>query len=277
MLAAAIFLYFCNKFVTKNTVFCMKDVLFSVPELLNQGKSFVLCTVIETLGSTPRKEGARMIVFPEGNILGTVGGGAIELQAMQQAQEVMKSGKPIKIKFKLEENLQMQCGGMMELYFEPFFANRKLYIFGAGHVGREVGRYAAELGFNVSFIDHRADIYDEFSSSYAQCIVGDYVDSLAQIEFSPRDFVVITTPKHEFDQQLLGRLAQLDLAYLGMIGSKRKVAETSKNLLDAGQVTQEQLSRVNMPIGIPFRAETPAEIAISIIAKIIDIKNSPHS
>ncbi len=251
----------------------MKDILYQLPELSRQGKAFVLCLVTETQGSTPRKEGARMLVFSDGSILGTIGGGSVEMQAIAEARQVLESGKPAKIKYQLEDDLQMHCGGNMEIYFEPFFEELKLYIFGAGHVGRELGKYAREFGFSVIFIDHRPGIYKEFESSYAKCIVDDYVQSLSTIKFSTRDFIVITTPKHEYDENLLEKLATEKLAYLGMIGSKRKVAEVRKRLLAEKALTEEQLDFVDMPIGIPFHAETPAEIAISIVAKLIDVKN----
>ncbi|MBE0663897.1 MAG: XdhC family protein [Bacteroidales bacterium] len=252
----------------------MKDILYQLPELQRQGKPFVLCLVTEAQGSTPRKEGARMIVFNDGSIMGTIGGGSIEMQAIAETLLALESGKPFKKKYQLEDDLQMHCGGNMEIYFEPFFEELKLYIFGAGHVGREVGKFAREFGFSVIFIDHRSEIYKEFESAYAKCIVDDYVQSLAKINFSARDFVVITTPRHEYDENLLGKLAKEKLAYLGMIGSKRKVAEARKRLLTENILTEDQLNFVDMPIGISFYAETPAEIALSIVAKLIDVKNT---
>lgn len=251
----------------------MKDILSQIPEYLEQGRAFVLCLVTEAQGSTPRKEGARMLVFTDGSIIGTIGGGSVEMQAIAEAKKVLETGKPFKKKFQLEQDLQMQCGGNMEIYFEPFFEQLKLYIFGAGHVGREVGKFAKEFGFRIIFVDHRPDIFKEFESAYAKYITDDYVRSLATISFSDRDFVVITTPKHEYDEKLLEQLAKQKLAYLGMIGSKRKVAEARKRLLAEKALTEEQLDFADMPIGIPFHAETPAEIAISIVAKLIDVKN----
>jgi xanthine dehydrogenase accessory factor len=252
----------------------MDDILFQLPELKRQGNAFVLCLVTDTEGSTPRKTGARMLVFSDGSIMGTIGGGAVEMQAIAEAKELIAGGKPFKKQYQLEDDLQMHCGGHMEIYFEPFNPELKLYIFGAGHVGREVGYYASGLGFKVIFIDHRADIYKEFDSRFAECMVGDYFVSLEKITFTARDFVVITTPKHEYDENLLEKLAKIKLAYLGMIASRRKVAEARKRLLSEKALTEEQLDFADMPIGIPFHAETPREIAISIVAKLIDVKNS---
>ncbi len=252
----------------------MNDILLQIPSLLSQGKPFVLCLVTASSGSTPRKEGARMLVLEDGTIIGTIGGGSIELKASADARGMLANGKPGNKKYQLDDDLQMHCGGSMEVYFEPFYPHNKLYIFGAGHVGREVGRYAAELDFKVVFIDHRPDIYKEFECGYAECKVNHYLESLQYIEFTDRDFVVITTPKHEYDESLLEHLAKKQLAYLGMIGSKRKVAEARKRLLNEKALTEAQLDFVDMPIGIPFNAQTPKEIAISIVAKLIDAKNS---
>ncbi|MFP4557562.1 MAG: XdhC family protein [Bacteroidales bacterium] len=252
----------------------MKDFLFQLGQLKEQGKAFVLCIITEAKGSTPRKEGAKMIVFDDGTISGTVGGGSIEKQVIDDALQVLRNGKPFKKNFQLEEDLQMHCGGSVEVYFEPFNKDLNLYIFGAGHVGREVGRFASDLDFKVIFVDNREGIYTEFQSNYAQCITSDYFNAIDEIKFTERDFAVITTPNHEYDEQIMARMAKFDLAYVGMIGSKRKVAEARKHLLDKNVLTEEQLNSVDMPIGIPFNAETPREIAISIIAKLIDVKNS---
>jgi xanthine dehydrogenase accessory factor len=252
----------------------MKDIFFQIAELKEQNRAFALCIVTEASGSTPRKEGAKMLVFDDGTISGTVGGGSIEKQAIVQALEVISNGKPLKKKYMLEADLKMQCGGSMEIYFEPFNKDLNLYIFGAGHVGREVGRFAADLGFKVIFIDNREGIYNEFQCTYAQCITNDYFKTIEATEFTIRDFIVITTPNHQYDEQIMWRMAKKDLAYLGMIGSRRKVAEARKRLISENVLSEEELNRVDAPIGIPFNAETPREIAISIVAKLIDVKNT---
>lgn len=252
----------------------MEDILFELPHIRAEGRPFVLCIVTETEGSTPRKEGAKMVVFEDGRILGTVGGGSVEQQAIADALAVLQSGKPLQKYYELEEDLNMQCGGRVSIYFEPVEKDLNLYIFGAGHVGREVGVYASGLGFRVHFVDNRPAIFDEFDAAYAEKISGDYLDVASKLELSPRDFVVITTQGHAFDEALLEILAPRQLMYLGMIGSRRKVSEARKRFLEQDKLTAEQLDRVDMPIGLPFRAETPREIAISIVARIIDVKNT---
>ncbi len=252
----------------------MNDILFQLTDILQQGRPFVLCMVTEASGSTPRKQGARMIVFGDGSIIGTIGGGPVELACIDHAKKVLDTAKPDKLNFKLDTDLSMQCGGNMEIYLEPFFGDSKLYIFGVGHIGREVGKLANGFGFSVIYIDHRPDIFGEFDCSYARCIGGDYVETAEKLSFNQRDYVVIATPKHDFDAETLKALAGKELAYLGMMGSKRKVAAIRKNLLENKQLNETQLAKVDMPIGIPIRCETPAEIALSIVAKLVDVKNS---
>ncbi len=252
----------------------MNDILLNIPELTEKGIPFVLCIVTRAEGSTPQKTGARMLIFQDGSSLGTIGGGAIELQAIEYASKMMETTTPSVRQFQLHDELQMQCGGKMEIYFEAFGRPVRLFIFGAGHIGRALGKYAETVGFKVTFIDNREGIYESFDSDYADCITCDYIESLDNISFTDRDFVALTTPKHEYDENLLEKLATKNLAYLGMIGSKRKVALARKRMIHENILTEAQLDKVDMPIGIPFNAKKPEEIAISIIAKMIDIKNT---
>lgn len=251
----------------------MDDVIFDLEKYKNQKTPFVLCIVTEAEGSTPREAGAKMLVFADGSIKGTIGGGAIERKSIEIALQVLKRGLPLHQSFELENDVGMICGGRTSIYFEPIKPQLRLFIFGAGHVGREVGNLAHSLGFHVCFVDNRPEIYNEFDSSYAQCLAGDYIELAESLDLKSNDMVLITTQGHAFDGVVLEALAPKQLLYLGMIGSKRKVGETSEKLLAGGKVTKEQLALVDMPVGIPIKAETPLEIAVSIAAKLIDVKN----
>lgn len=255
----------------------MTDLLFQLSDLKDKGKPFVVCILVKTEGSTPRKAGAKMVVFGDGTTLGTIGGGTIEKKSVQRAIEVLKLGAPCLATYELEQDLNMRCGGYAEVYFEPMNLCYNLFIFGAGHVGREVGRIAVQFGFSIVYFDNRTNIFNEFDLNGAKTIMAQYERINEHIEVSPYDFAVICTPNHEWDELVLSQLITKEMAYIGMIGSKRKVAETRSSLLKKRVATENQLNRVNMPIGIPFKAETPAEIALSIVAKLIDVKNSLHS
>lgn len=251
----------------------MTDTIFQLSEYQDNNIPFTLCIVTETSGSTPRKAGAKMLVFADGSSKGTIGGGAVERKALEDAIICLKSGKPNKIRYLLEKDLSMQCGGAVEIYFEPFLCKPDLFIFGAGHVGREVGFYAETLGFNVHFIDFRPELLNTITIPGAVCHEGNFIETIDNLSLNPNSYVVISTPSHESDEALVLKLAKLDLAYLGLIASNRKAARISKFAIENQILTEEQLANVNMPIGIPFHAETPREIAISIVAKLIDVKN----
>ncbi|MEI6766355.1 MAG: XdhC/CoxI family protein [Bacteroidota bacterium] len=245
-----------------------------IDEIRNSGRSAVLCIITETTGSSPRKAGSKMIVFNDGTIKGTIGGGAIEFQAIQEALTLIGKTEPVKKIYQLEQDLGMHCGGTMEVFFEPFGPRNSLYIFGAGHIGRVLARFAHDLGFRITLFDNRPEIFNEFDTSAYSCIDGDYLENIKNTAFDSNTFVVIVTHKHIHDEDILEACAKKDHAYLGMIGSRRKVAEATKRFLENKLMTEQQISEVNMPIGISMKVETPEEIAISILAKLIDVRNS---
>ncbi|MFH1118885.1 MAG: XdhC family protein [Bacteroidota bacterium] len=235
----------------------------------------VLCIVTATAGSTPRKAGSKMIVYQDGSSKGTIGGGSIEYQVIKEASALISGGGNIQVKkFKLLEDLSMQCGGSMEIYFEPIACLPKLYIFGGGHIGKALAGYATGLGFHPVVIDPRQGIFDDWVLTGGELLYGDYLEMAGTLEFNDNTYAVIVTHQHESDEKLLHFCALKEFAYLGMIGSRRKVGEIRKRAIEEGKLTPDILSGVDMPIGIPFAAETPAEIAISIIAKVIDVKNT---
>ena len=243
-------------------------------QLILENKEAVMCIITHTSGSSPRKAGSKMIVLPGRNIIGTVGGGSIEYQAITDALEVLRSGIPLKKQYDLEDDLGMHCGGQVEIYFDPIRPLIDLYIFGAGHVGRVVARYALDFGFRITLFDEREAIFSEFDASPYHCVAEDYFAAIEKAEFTESTFSVIVTPQHAYDEKIVTLLARKPFAYLGMIGSKRKVAEVKKNLIDKHGFTEEEINRLDMPIGIKFNAETPEEIALSILAKLIDVKNT---
>jgi len=250
------------------------NIYHQISELIKENKAAVLCVITATTGSSPRKAGSKMIVFADRKISGTIGGGSIEFQAITDALEALKAGLPFKKNYQLEEDLAMHCGGTVEVYFEPIKSSADLYIFGAGHIGRVVARYALDFGFRVTIFDQREEIFKEFDSEPYHCICENFFTAMEKASFTENTFSVIVTPKHEYDERIVMILAKKPFAYLGMIGSKRKVAEVKKNMLENNGFTQQEIDRIDMPIGVKFNAETPEEIAISIIAKLIDIKNS---
>jgi len=244
-----------------------------IPAFLSRHKSAALCIVTATDGSTPRKMGSKMLVAPDGTIEGTVGGGAIEQQVIDDALEAMRIQKPIKKFYHLEEDLRMQCGGSVEVYIEPIGRRPDLYIFGAGHVGKALAGFARQVGFEITLLDFRAINFTEEEKEAYRFIHGDYFETIDMIDFDENTYIAIMSPTHEHDFELLARMGKKPFAYLGMIGSKRKVAKAKERLLSEKNYTQEEIDAVDMPMGLPMAAETPEEIAISILGKMIDVRN----
>ena len=249
------------------------DIFLEINEARKGNKKVALCTIIETKGSTPRKAGSKMLVYEDKSISGTIGGGNIELKIIEKAIEVIEKSSSGKFVFDLDDDLDMQCGGYVEVFIESLNQKNDLIIFGAGHVGKSVARFASQLGFDITFVDKRKNIISDVDIQNNKFINKEYFDAFEDIDFTDKSFIIVTTPNHEFDQEVTALCIKKPHAYLGMIGSKRKVATTKSNLIKKG-FSEKEIEKVDMPIGIKFNAQTPDEIAISIVAKLIDVRNS---
>ena len=252
----------------------MEDVFAKIIELKHAGVNSALCTLTETKGSVPRKAGSKMIVTESGEIYGTVGGGNIEMQIIEKAGQVIKANSPAKFFFNLEENLEMHCGGSVEVFIEPMKTLDELVIFGAGHVGMALARLARNFGFNLTLVDDRESLLVIAEGEGFSTIKDDFIHAAQDLQTSKKTYLVVTTPKHKYDEEVTAALGKKHFKYLGMIGSRKKVALAAENFKEKYQMSDTQIDNINMPIGIPFNAQTPEEIAISILAKLIDVKNS---
>lgn len=252
----------------------MEDILFKITELKKSGKKAALCIIVETTGSSPRKAGSKMLVLEDGSIYGSIGGGTLEYKVIEDAQKILLENTPGKFVYELEEDLSMHCGGSAEIYIEPIIPSLRLFIFGAGHIGKALAKYAPEFGFSVILIDPRKEIIEQSDPKCVELICEDFAIAVNKLNFDRHSFIVILTPKHAYDEEVLALCAKREFAYLGMIGSKTKVALARKRLIEEKILNQRELDKVDMPIGIKFNAQTPEEIAISILAKLIDVKNS---
>lgn len=203
-----------------------------------------------------------------------MGGGSLEKEAMETAVEMIKKNIPGKFIYELKDDLDMSCGGKVEIFIEPIVQTNRLFIFGAGHVGKAVAELATHLGFAITMLDERDGIFQEFEIQDAITIQNDYITAIDGLEFNNNTYIVVVTPKHIKDEEVTAMCATKPHAYLGMIGSKNKVAAARENFLKKYQLTSEQINKIDMPIGIKFNALTPAEIALSIVAKLIDVKNN---
>lgn len=251
----------------------MELIYNKILNILKTGQIAALCTVVSTKGSTPLKTGAKMIVWENGSIFGTIGGGPLEHDTVQDAVHVMKNKRPQLFLHNLKVQHEMCCGGSMEIYIEPLMPANKLFMFGGGHVGNAVVKHALDLDFEITVIDSREDIFNDWGFTGFRKVTGDYPKMLPTLPYDYNTFIVIATLDHPTDNEVLAFCISRPHCYLGMIGSKKKVATMKENLLSQGIAGEEELSRVDMPIGLDINAVTADEIAVSIVAKLILEKN----
>lgn len=340
----------------------MRDILRALTAALEQDRDLVLCSVVETRGSTPQKAGAAMLVFPDGSQLGTLGGGCVEAEVKQRSLAGFEQRKPEILTFHLDDNYGWDdgliCGGRMRIVAEPlhgrcdlsyFAAFRelvecghgcteavvleatpaacaaarmvfgparelaaarhvdepppktrenvrplaerprpatrdgvaylpvlprcRLVIVGAGHVGQAVAQLAAATDFDVWVIDDRTGYANsERFPAAERIIVGDFHSVLTELPITPHTYCIVVTRGHSHDEEALSRLVRRGAAYLGMIGSKRKVRLIYDDL-EATGVPRELLDRVRAPLGIDIGSQTVPEIAVSIVAELIAHRN----
>lgn len=244
-----------------------------IARLSAEGRAFVLATVVESAGSTPQKPGSKMVVLPDGTLRGTVGGGAIEHQIVAAARELFASQEASKlIETHLTHDLGMCCGGKMKVFLEKHAAAARLWVFGAGHVGREIARLAHATGFRVTVVDERPEWASRERLPEVEALaVRNPADMARELAGGPDCYFCITTHDHPLDQAVLEALLDKPAAYLGVIGSRRK-AERFKMRLTAAGFPAEALARVRSPMGLPINALTPQEIAVSIVAELIQVR-----
>lgn len=214
----------------------MKELFEQILHALERGENVVLCSILASSGSAPRGAGAKMAVFLDGTALGTIGGGAVERIAQQQALELFRTGASYCQAFCLAPNqvndIGMICGGTVMVYFR--------------------------------FFDHCSPQ----DAALVRAILELLQSGQDEVHITPRDYVVIMTPGHQADREVLLQAMKTPACYVGCIGSRHKIASTNQYLMDNG-VEEAELSRIHAPIGITIFAETPEEIAISIAAELI--------
>ncbi len=348
-----------------------------VKQRIEEGETLAIATIVSTLGSTPREVGAKMVVTASGEILGTIGGGCGEAQAVREAVEVIRARRPAMVKVELmddiESNSPAVCGGVLNAFIDPWWndpsaicrqltdallqvqnegaaavlatvvkadncpdiapgdkcfirdgavkvgnirnrhlleallpeaenrllneecrqitlalpgtdgkvdvffdvitAVRKVVIVGAGHLAIPLVKFAKILGFHVTVLDDRV-IYanrERFPDA-EEVLVGDMAATLRGIEITPQTYIVLITRGHQYDEPCLREVLQSPAKYIGMIGSKRRIKACFIRFRDEERIPEELLKRVYAPIGLDIKAESPEEIALSIIAEMVKVR-----
>ena len=251
------------------------NIFQSLAELEKSNSSGALCMIIRSRGSTPRHVSSKMLVYPDGHILGTVGGGEVENRVIKEALLAMQDNKPRLLEYNMTDPDRGDpgiCGGQLEIYVEPIIPKPILVVVGVGHVGKAVAHLAKWLGFVVAVCDDRPDFCTPESVPEADIYLPIALEELSQkMDISPWTYLVLTTRGMDVDVVGLPSLLETNAAYIGVIGSKRRWAMTVKALISMG-VSEEKLKQVYTPIGLDIHPETPEEIAVSIMAEIILIR-----
>ena len=254
----------------------MGDIFEEIVRIRSEGDSAALATVIKTKGSTPREEGSKMLIRSDGTILGSIGGGSLEAQVCREAMEVIREARQKLLHFDLagEEIAEdgMLCGGNMDILVEPISAQPTLYIFGAGHISFSISKIAKMAGLKVVVIDNRAEFANIKRFPEADEIVAeDFSEVFSKLKINRSSYIVIVTRGHKLDEEVLEWAVRSEANYVGMIGSRKKKKAVFSNLQSKG-ISKELLESVHAPIGLDIHAETPEEIAVSIIAEIIKVR-----
>ncbi len=254
----------------------LRDIFQAIARLLEEGKSGALITIVETVGSTPRKAGAKMLVTEDGRLIGTVGGGCVEADLVAYAKQVMKQGRPamfeVDLTAKTQDENDMLCGGKMKAFIEPIVAEEKLLIFGGGHISRALHEFAAKVGFRVTVTDDRPEFANTERFPLAADVLAIPFEKQAEaVKVDEHTYVVIATRGHSYDELCMEIALRTPARYIALVGSRTKVALFKKNLRDKG-FREEELERVVCPAGLDLGAETPEEIALSIVAQMIAVR-----
>jgi xanthine dehydrogenase accessory factor len=247
-------------------------------ELLRQGRPVTLCTIIKKRGSSPRNEGAKMLIDSDGNTYGTVGGGGMERRLIREALKVLAEEKPRIIAFALGVEpgegaipIDSRCGGEVKIFMDIVKPDPRLIVIGSGHIGKPLAHLAHEAGFETIVVDDAPTTTRERFPNAAEIHDGPFETEISGLETIPADYVAIVHGESWYELTTLRGLLPRKLAYVGLLGSKRKAEKISEGLVSEGLLADD-VARIVSPIGIDIGAETPEEIAVSIVAELIKVR-----
>lgn len=254
----------------------MRSIYQALAELENKNVPATLCTVVRSQGSTPRNSTSKMLVYEDGDFIGTVGGGELENRVFEQAMAAMIDGKPRLLEYNMADPKRGDpgvCGGTVEVFVEPILPAPTLVVIGGGHVGKAVAHLAKWLDFRVAVTDDRPEFLTPEANPDADVFYECKMEELPEkLKINNQTYLVLTTRGVVVDAPGLPLLLESDAAYIGVIGSKRRWKMTTDKLKEMG-VSEEKIARVHSPIGLELQAETPEEIAVSIMAEILMLRS----
>src|ERR1700735_1842783 len=256
------------------------DIYEEVVRLRKLGQKCALATIVQVRGSIPSYESAKLLVREDGSIMGTVGGGCVEGEVWAAAREVIDTEKPKHLTFSLGQDASddngLICGGQLNIFVEPVIPQPRAYIFGGGHVSKSISQVATLAGFATVIIDDREafankERFPEAEETYAD----EYESVFPKLPITTTSYVIIVTRGHRDDMRVLRWAVTTPAKYIAMIGSKRKTISVVHELEKEG-FAREAFEKIFAPMGLEIGAESPEEIAISVVAEMIAFGGAPE-
>jgi xanthine dehydrogenase accessory factor len=256
----------------------VKDVLEAALRAEESGEPAALVTVVATEGSTPQKAGAKMLVYPDGRIVGTIGGGCVEAEMTWRARQAIETRKPQMASYDLTADQAgedgLVCGGRMQVFIEPVEGTPTLCLFGAGHVAQPLARMAKASGFRVEVVDDRVKFANRDRFPDADLVlVEEFSAAAPHLTLGRNSYAVVVTRGHKGDSEALEAVIGKGLRYVGLLGSRPKLVHLVAGLEEKG-VALEALGEIRCPLGIEIGAVSPEEIAVSILAEMIAVRRA---
>ena len=255
------------------------DIYQVIVDFRKKGVKAALATIVDKSGSAPLPPGFKCLVLETGKVIGTIGGGIIESKVVTIAKDVIRDKQPRLLSYDLSgmnvKGATPLCGGSIKVFVEPISNTDSVIVFGAGHIGKILAKILNLVDFRVIVIDDRKDYANQKNFPTAdRIIVSESKKAFGKIVVDDSTFIIITTRGHTIDREIIEWALSTSAKYIGMIGSTRKFDLFSEDLLKKG-ITKKQLAKVHTPIGLEIHAKTPAEIAVSIVAEMVKIRNKP--
>lgn len=255
----------------------MFEVLRAINEATEKRQPLAVATIVRVDRSAPREVGAKMAVSPDARIAGTIGGGPLEALVIEEAVKALAEGKPKLVEYNLDpdeaHNIAMMCGGNVQVFIDVIAPREELIILGGGHVGQRIASIAHAIGMPHVVVDDREEFANRKLFPHAsKVIVTDFKDVFDKIRPTDRTFIVIVTRCHAWDIECLELSMKTDARYIGVIGSKNKTRKVIEILREKGLDPLAD-PRVYAPIGLALGDNSPGEIALSIMAEIVELKS----
>lgn len=255
------------------------EIISRLSKLLGDGKAAVLCTLIGKEGSGPRSLGAKMLIDPEGNTLGSIGGGDMERKLVEESKEVLKNGEPKILTFAMGVEpignaipVDSKCGGVVRVFMDVIKPHPRLIIVGSGHIAKPLADLAEKVGFEIVVVDDAETATRERFPTAKELRSGPFGEEIKNL-IRPSDYVAIVHGETLYELEALRAALRPQPAYIGLLGSVNKVNQHKEQLMGEG-FSREEVEFISAPIGLPIGAETPEEIAVSIVAELIRKRRS---